>query len=111
MYVFYIFYIIFLLLFDGVFMGPMAAGLNMCHCGPRMEIVRQLDLKALFPDFTKILNGLGVAPKSPYAPLHTLGFVLDHCLSVGIFQESLVDAFCVEFHVCVVIRGVHGAVY
>jgi hypothetical protein len=92
-------------------MDLMPAKLNMSHCGPRMEIVRELDLKAPLPDCTKILNGLGVAPKSPYAPLHTLGFVLDLCLNVGIFQESLTDAFCVEFHVCVVIRGVHGAVY
>ena len=73
----------------------------MSQCGPRVEIVRKLDLKSSFPDFTKIFNGLGVAPKSPYAPLRTLGFVLDHCLNVGIFQGRLMYGFGVEFHVCV----------
>jgi len=107
-YIIYIFF--FPLLFNGVVMGLIPAGLNMSEYGPKMEIVRRLGLKAPFPDFTKVLNGLGVAPNSPYAPLHTLVFVLDHFLNVGIFRESLMDAFCVEFHVSVVIRGVHGAV-
>jgi hypothetical protein len=65
----------------------------MSDCGPRMEIVRQLDLKSTFPDITKILNGLGVAPRSPYAPLRTLGFVLDHCLNVGIFSGKFNGCF------------------
>jgi hypothetical protein len=79
----------------------------MSQCGPMMWNFSTTS----FSNFTKILNGLGVAQKSPYAALRTLGFVLDHCLNVGIFQERLMVAFCVWFHVYLVIGGVHGASY
>jgi len=57
-------------------MGLMPAGLNMSNCGWRMEIVRKFDLKSSFTDFAKTLNGLGVTPKSPYAPLRTVYWAL-----------------------------------
>jgi hypothetical protein len=48
-------------------MGLMPAGLNMGQCGPRMEVIRQLHVVS-FPNFTKDLNGLGVASEVHMRP-------------------------------------------
>jgi len=94
-------------------MGLVPAGLNMSHCGPIMEIVRKLDLKCSFRDFAKTLNGLGVAPKSPYAPYVQYTRLCFRSLSErGNFSGTFNGWFrCRISRLCVVIRGVHGAVY
>ena len=53
--------------FKVFFMGLMPAGLNMGQCGPRMEVIRQLHVVS-FPNFTKDLNGLGVASEVHMRP-------------------------------------------
>jgi hypothetical protein len=93
--------------FEGVFYGPYASRTYHESLWPDDGNCSTTS----FSNFTKILNGLGVAQRSPYASLRTLGFVLDHGLNVRIFQERLMVTSCVWFHVCVVIGGVLGASY
>jgi len=83
----------------------------MSHCGPRMEIVRQLDFKAPFPDHQNFKRFRGYTEKSICALTYSR-LCFGSLSERGDFSGKFNGCFlCRISRLCVVIRGVHGAVF